>query len=179
MLKSYWKSALRNLWKNKGFSAINIIGLAIGLATCLLILLYVMDEWSFDGYNLKAGRIYRIDNQMKFGDNQFDAAQAGPVMGSVFSRDFPQVEHWVRFRHKGGFLVKKGNEHVKEEKVIYADSSLFDVFTLPLIAGDAGSALKEPHSLVITESTARKYFNRTDVVGQSLLINDQTNYKIT
>ena len=179
MLKSYWKSALRNLWKDKGFSAINIIGLAIGLATCLLIILYVTDEWSFDSYNLKAGRIYRIDNQMKFGDNQFDAAQAGPVMGPVFARDFPEVEQWVRFRHRGGFSIRKGNEHVKEEKVIYADSSLFDVFTLPFISGDPGSALKEPHSLVITEGTARKYFNRTDVVGQSLLIDDQTNYKIT
>jgi putative ABC transport system permease protein len=116
---------------------------------------------------------------MKFGDNQFDAAQDGPVMGPVFARDFPEVAQWVRFRHRGGFLIRKGNEHVKEDKVIYADSSLFDVFTLPFISGDPGSALKEPHSLVITESTARKYFNRTDVVGQSLLIDDQTNYKIT
>jgi putative ABC transport system permease protein len=102
--------------------------------------LYVTDEWSFDGYNLKAARIYRIDNQMKFGDNQFDVAQAGPVMVPVFARDFPEVEQWVRFRHRGGFSIRKGNEHVKEDGVIYADSSLFDVFTLPFISGDAGSA---------------------------------------
>lgn len=116
MLKSYLKLALRNIFKNKGFSFINIIGLAIGLATCLLIMLYIMDELSYDHYNLNAGRIYRIDNQMKFGDNEFDAAQAGPVMGPVFTRDFPEVLQYVRFRNRGGFLVRNKNENFKKRK---------------------------------------------------------------
>jgi putative ABC transport system permease protein len=179
MLQNYLKIALRNLWKNKGFSAINITGLAVGLATCLLILLYVLDELSFDGYNVHADRIYRVDNQMKFGNNQFDASQSGPLMGPTFMQDFPQVESYVRFRNRGGFFVTKGGELFKEEKVIYTDSTLFDVFTLPMVAGDAKTALKEPHSMVITESTAKKYFNTTDVVGKTMVINNKTNYTIT
>ena len=81
MLKNYLKTALRNLWKNKGFSAINIFGLATGVATCLVIMLYVMDELSYDKYNVNADRIYRIDNQIQFGDNKYDGTDAAPLMG--------------------------------------------------------------------------------------------------
>lgn len=96
MLKNYLKTALRNLWKNKGFSAINIVGLATGIATCLVILLYVMDELSYDKYNLQADRIYRIDNEIKFGDNYYNGADAPALMGPVFAKDFPQIEHYTR-----------------------------------------------------------------------------------
>jgi putative ABC transport system permease protein len=179
MFKNYFKIALRNLWKNKGFSAINIIGLAAGLATCLLIMLYVTDELGFDKYNEKVDRIYRVDADIQFGGNHFVLAVVPDPMGAAMVRDFPQVEQYVRFRNHGGFLVKKGNENLQENKVIYTDSTLFDVFTLPMISGDPKTALVNPNSVVITESTAKKYFNSTDVVGKTLLINDTSNYKIT
>src|SRR6202050_2542696 len=102
MIRNYLKTALRSLWKNKGFSAINILGLAIGLATCLLILIYVTDELSYDRYNVNAGRIYRIDNDIKFGGNQMVMAVAPAPAGPVFLRDFPEVEREVRFRDNGG-----------------------------------------------------------------------------
>jgi putative ABC transport system permease protein len=178
MLKNYLKTALRNLWKNKGFSAINIVGLAIGIATCLVILLYVMDELSYDKYNLQAERIYRIDNEIKFGDNHYDGADAPALMGPVFAKDFPQIEHFTRFRNWGSFTIKKGNEKITEDRVIYADSTLFDVFTLPFVDGNPKTALKNTNSLVITETVAKKYFNTSFAVGKTLVADDKV-YKIT
>jgi putative ABC transport system permease protein len=179
MIKNYLKIAFRNLWNNKVFSAINIVGLAIGLATCLLMLFYVTDELSYDKYNAKADRIYRVDGDIKFGGNHFVLAVAPDPLGPTLKKDFPQVEQYMRFRGYGGLLVKKGNQNINEDKVIYADSTLFDVFTLPMIQGDPKTALTEPNCVVITETTAKKYFNSTDVVGKTLVVNDTTNFKIT
>jgi len=179
MLKNYLKVAIRNLWKNKGFSAINIFGLAIGIATCLVIMVFVIDELSYDKYNKKADRIYRVDGDIQFGGNHFILAVAPDPMGPILKQDYPQVEQYVRFRDNGGFRVKKGNENLQENKVIYADSTLFDVFTLPLISGDPKTALVDPRSVVVTEKIAEKYFNSTDIVGKSFVINDTGNYKIT
>lgn len=180
MFKNYFKVALRNLWKNKGFSAINIIGLAVGIAVCLLITLYVIDELGYDKFNAKADRIYRVDGDIQFGGNHFILAVAPDPMGPALKKDFPQVEQYVRFRGYGGFLVKKGTENVSESNVIYADSTLFDVFTLPMVDGDPKTALTAPHSIVITESTAKKYFNTaSNVAGKNFIINDTGNYKIT
>lgn len=179
MLKNYLKVAVRNLWKNKGYSAINILGLAVGLATCLLIVLYVWDELGYDRYNTKAERIYRVDGDIKFGGNHFILAVASDPTAAALLHDYPQVEQAVRFRGYGGFRVTKDNESLQEKRVIYTDASLFDVFTLPVLNGDPKTALKEPNSVVITETTARRYFNSTDVVGKNLLVNDTANVKIT
>lgn len=179
MLKNYLKVAFRNLWKNKGFSTINIIGLSVGLATCLLIMLYVMDETHYDRYNNKADRIYRVDAEIQFGGNHFVLAVAPEPMGATLKRDFPEVEQYVRFRSYGGFHVKKGDEFVKEDRVIYVDSTLFDVFSLSMISGNPTTALRDPKSVVITENIARKYFNTTDVIGKTFIINDTSNLKIT
>ena len=179
MLRNYLKTALRSLWKNKGYSALNIIGLAIGLATCLLILIYVMDELGYDRYNVNADRIYRVDGEIKFGGNHFILAVAPAPTGPAMLRDYPEVEKEVRFRGYGGFTVKKGGQNIREDAVIYADSTLFDVFTLPTLAGNAHTALMQPHTVVITEKIARKYFNETQVVGKTLIINDSIPYKVT
>jgi putative ABC transport system permease protein len=179
MLRNYIKVAFRSLWKSKGYSAINIFGLAIGLATCLLIMLYVMDELGYDKYNEKADRIYRVDSDIKFGGNHFVLAVAPEPMAPAIKKDYPEVEQSTRMRGYGGFLVKKGNENLQEDNVIYADSTLFSVFTLPMIAGNPTTALVEPRSVVITETIAKKYFNSTDVVGKFLTINDTSNLKIT
>src|SRR5690348_6273518 len=185
MFRNYFKTAFRNLLKNKFYTSINIIGLAAGLATCLLILLYVLDELNYDKYNANADRIYRVNNEIKFGDNYFDLAQGPAPMGITMVRDFPQVEQYTRIRWYGSFLVKKGNENIQEGRVGYADSTLLDVFTLPMLAGNPKTALKEYHSLVITEKIAKKYFpqdagnNVSNIVGKTLLINDTGNYKIT
>lgn len=178
MFKNYLVTSLRNLWKNKGFTAINIAGLAIGIATCLLIILYVTDEMNYDKYNTKAGRIYRINNEVKFGGNQFDMAQAPPLEGPTIVKEFPQVEQYTRFRWHNSLLVKKGNENFRETRVIYADSTLLDVFSLELISGNPNTVLRAPRTLLITESMARKYFNRTNVAGETLVIDKNRNYTI-
>src|SRR5688572_17978702 len=114
MFKNYFKTAVRNLVKNKFYSLLNLTGLAVGLATCLLIFLYVSDELSYDKYHQKSQRIYRVNNEVKFGGNYFDIAQAPALMGPTMVMEIPRVEQYTRLRWYGGFLVKKGNENLQE-----------------------------------------------------------------
>ncbi len=182
MFRNYLKTAFRNLRKSKGFSAINIIGLAAGLASCLLIILYVTNELSYDHYNKKIDQIYRIDSDLKFGGHNFILASTPDPLGAAMKSELPEVKQYVRLRDHGGILVKKGNQNILEDNVILADSTLFDVFTLPMIAGDPHTALVNPNSVVITESTAEKYFPRVNagaVLGKMLTVNDTFLYKIT
>lgn len=179
MLKNYLKTALRNFRSNKFYTSLNIIGLAIGLATCFLILLYVKDELSYDRYNTHADRIYRINNEIRFGGNDLDIAQTPALLGAEAVKALPQVEQYTRLRWRGNFLVKKGSTNLREDRAAYADSTLFELFSLPMIDGDPTTALKEPRSMVITEKIAQKYFGRTEVTGQYLTINDTASYRIT
>ena len=179
MLKNYLKVALRNLWKHKGYSAINIVGLAIGLATCLLILLYVRDELGYDRYNEKADRIYRINSDIKLGGGNLHLAVASDPMGATLKKDYPEVEEYARvYASNGSKLVKKGNQFIKEDNVANVDSTFFNVFTLPAIAGNTKTALNEPNTVVITESTAKKYFETTAALGK-IIEADKTPYKVT
>jgi putative ABC transport system permease protein len=179
MIKNYIKTAIRSLSKNKGFTAINVLGLALGLASCLLIIFYVFDELNYDKYNTKADRIYRINEDISFGGNSNSYAVTPAPMAAALKNDFPEVEQVVRFRSRSGLQVKKANQDIQENAVVYADPSIFKVFTFPMINGDPGTALNDTHSVVITEKAAQKYFNRTNVVGQVLTINDTALYKIT
>lgn len=182
MIQNYLKIAWRNLVKNKIFSLINIIGLASGLACFILIALYVADELSYDRFNEKADRIYRINADIVFGGNPLHLAVASDPMGATLKKDYPQVEEYVRFYNSNGAkLVKKGDQYITENNVAHADSTLFDVFTLPLIAGDAKNALNDPNTVVISESAAKKYFGSADAVGKTVETNDNgsTLYKVT
>ncbi len=182
MLKSYLTIAWRNLLRNKTFSLINIAGLAIGLGSFILIVLFVTDELSFDKYNEKADRIYRVDSDIRFGGSDLKLAVNSDMMGATLKKDYPQVEQFVRFYNSSGSkMVKKGNEFINESKVCHADSTLFEVFTLPALYGDTKNALNEPNTVVITASTAKKYFGSTDVIGKTIETNENnsTLYKVT
>jgi putative ABC transport system permease protein len=180
MFRNYLKVALRNLWKSKGYTAINIIGLAAGLGVCLLIVLYVTDEISYDRYNANAGRIYRIDADVNFNNTQIDAVATPQLMGPTLVRTYPRIQQMVRFRNPGDILVKKGNDRINDHHAVFADSTLFQVFTIPLIQGNPNTALNTSHSIVIDESAALRYFNSTDVVGKTLEIgSDNTLVKVT
>ena len=179
MIKNYIKTAFRSLMKNKGFTFINVLGLALGLATCLLIVFYVFDELSFDKYNVNADRIYRVNNEIKFGGNTNVYAQSPAPAASALKADFPEIDQVARMIMKGGAQVKKGNQSIQEDKMIYADNSIFNIFTLPMVNGSPAHALTEPHTVVISEKAALKYFNRTNVVGQVLTFNEKDQYKIT
>jgi len=179
MYKNYFVIAWRTFAKSKAYSFINIAGLAVGLCACLLIGLYVKHELSYDQFHENAARVYRVNMDLKFGDNRLDLAVANPLFGETAKEEVQQVEQFTRLRWYGGFLVKKGKENIAEGNVAWADSTLFDVFTLPMISGDPKTALSEPNSIVITESVARKYFDQTDVVGQTLTINNTESRKVT
>jgi putative ABC transport system permease protein len=183
MIKNYFKVAFRNLWKNKGYSAINIFGLAIGLATCLLITLYVTDELSYDKHNKNADRIYRINSDLRFGGSDLHITSTSDMMGELLKKDYPQVEEYTRiYNNEGSKLIKKGNDFIDESRIAFVDSTFFDVFSLPAIEGNPKKALFEPNTVVLAESAALKYFASTDVLGKTLEINDgekTTTYKIT
>jgi putative ABC transport system permease protein len=179
MIRNYLKTAYRSLLKNKGFTAINVLGLALGLATCLLIVFYVFDELSYDHYNKNIDRIYRVNSAIRFGGISNTYAVSPAPTAAALKSDFPEVEQVVRFRSKGGNQVKKSTQNIQEDMMLYADPSVFSVFTLPMIDGNPATALKDPHTVVITETIAKKYFNKTDVVGQTLVFNDTSLYKVT
>ncbi len=183
MFSNYLKIAWRNLLKNKTFSLINIIGLASGLACFILITLYITDELSYDRYHEKADRIYRINSDIRFGGTALNMAVSADPMGATLKKDYPQVEQFTRiYGSEGSKLFKKDNVFITEERVVYADSTLFDVFTFPAIAGNPKTALNEPNTVVVTESTAKKYFGSVEVaLGKTMECNDERNklYKVT
>jgi putative ABC transport system permease protein len=179
MFKNYIKTAFRSLKKNKGFTIINVLGLALGLCVCMLIVFYVIDELGYDTYNTKADRIYRFNNEIKFGGNTNSYAVSPAPMAQTLLNDFPEVEKAVRFRERGNFKVRKGDQNVQEHNILYADPQVFDVFTLPMLHGDPKTALNDEKSVVINETTAKKYFNTNDAVGKMLTLNDTLLYKVT
>ncbi|HSU27802.1 MAG TPA: ABC transporter permease [Chitinophagaceae bacterium] len=181
MIRNYLKVAWRNLIKNKIFSVINITGLAIGLSCFLLITLYVLDELSYDKSYPNASRIYRINSDIRFGGSDLHLPVASDPMGATLKKDYPQVEEFTRLYANGNKQIKKGNEFINEFNVIHADSTFFSVFQQPLVAGDPKHVLDEPNTVVISASAARKYFNSTEVIGQTIETTDngKTVYKIT
>ncbi|HVS94918.1 MAG TPA: ABC transporter permease, partial [Puia sp.] len=180
MFRNYLKIAFRSLRKSKGFTALNILGLAAGLGVCLLIVLYVTDELSYDRYNVNADRIYRIDEDSYINNTRFDAVTVSKFLGPTLVASYPKIQQMVRFRNPGNQLVRKGGNHILEHHFVFADSTIFKVFTLPMIAGDPNTALNDPHSIVVDESAARRYFNSTDVIGRTLEVGtENTPLKIT
>ena len=173
-------TALRNLWKNRGYASINIFGLAIGLATSIFIFLYVINELSYDRFHEKSDRIYKawISGMMPTGE-MHDAVTAGPMAAALLA-DYPEVEQVVRLKHFGGFLVRRGDRVFNEsqEDFLFTDSTFFDVFSFRLLKGDPATCLKEPRSLVLSEEYARKYFGTEDPIGQALIIEQDTNVSV-
>jgi putative ABC transport system permease protein len=182
MIKNYFKIAWRNLVKNKVFSFINITGLAIGLSCFLLIALYVIDELSYDRFYPNAERIYRINSDLRFGGSEMNLTQTSDMMGALLKKDYPQVEEYTRlYTSTGNKLIKKDNQFINEPRVANADSTFFSIFKLPAIAGDLKTCLDEPNTVVINESSAKKYFGSTNVLGKTIETNDTKNniYEIT
>lgn len=179
MLKNYLKIAYRTLLRNKAFSAINILGLALGLAVFTLISLFVLDELAYDRYNEYADRIYRINTHIKVNGSEFDSWSTPAPMANTLVKTYPQLEQAVRISGGGDILVERGGETLIESHAFSADSSLFSVFTLPMLAGDPKTALSGPNSMVISASIAKKYFNSYDVIGKMLKVNNTSLYKIT
>lgn len=173
MFKNYIKIAVRNLLKNKVYSLINILGLAIGLATSLLIVFYVVDEWSYDKFNRDSDRLFRIVQTMSSEERTEEQATTPFLLGPVAEAEFPDyIESTVRFynlmENSHTFRNKERNISFKEENFYFVDPAFFEVFTSDLIVGNPEEALKNPASLVITQKLAEKYFGDEDPIGKTL-----------
>jgi putative ABC transport system permease protein len=180
MYHNLFKMGWRNLLKNKTLFAINVTGLAIGIATSLIITLFVVDELSFDRYNEKADRIVRIVLRGQVnGEIIKEAVTAGPV-AQALEDEFPEVEYATRLRGWGQPKIKYNNNTFRDSKVAYVDPDFFEVFTLPFLQGDATTALNEPNTIVITKDEARKYFGSADPLDKMIEFNDSgEQFKIT
>jgi putative ABC transport system permease protein len=165
--------------RKKVFSAINIFGLALGLAIFTLISLYVLDELSYDRYNELANRIYRVNTHIKVNGSEFNDKDTPAPMAGVLSTNYPGIEQAVRIAGGNDMLVKKGDETLVEKNAFFADANLFKVFTLHLLKGNPATALSNPNSMVISASMARKYFNTLDVIGKTLKVDNTDLYNIT
>ena len=178
MVKNYLKIAFRNLIKHKTISLINILGLAVGMACCILIMIWVIDELGFDKFHKKVDRIFRVVKLNESGAEQ-GIARVGAPWGPVLKQDYPEVENFVRFRYFGRTLISKGEKQFYISEGLYADSTIFKIFTFALVEGHANGALRQPNSVVITEELAKKYFGDEGALGKSLLFDNKEEYQIT
>ncbi len=178
MFSNYLKIAWRCLWRYKTISVINIIGLAIGFACAALILLYVRHEFSFDQYHTNKDQIYRLATSREGAAYSGIAKVPGP-WGLLARSDLPDVENVTRFVLSNSILISRGASRAYEPGGVYADSSLFEVFSFPLISGDPHTALRSPNSVILTESIAKKYFGDEPALGQSLTFDNTNEYVVT
>lgn len=179
MLKNYFTIALRNLRKHSFYTFINVAGLSVGLAICFIILLFVINETSYDKHFGNADRIYRTKSEIKFGGNHYNMLYAPPILASALVAEYPEVEAAVRFRERGSYLVKRNIDNIKEDNVIWTDKDFFKVFSIPVIAGNAETALAEPNTIAISEKIADKYFPGENALGQTLILDNKMDMKIT
>jgi putative ABC transport system permease protein len=185
MFRNYFKTAFRFLLKNKGFSFINIVGLAIGTLCCLYILLYVEDQYSYDKHENNAADIYRITASLSTPGDKHTIAFCSPPIAPAMKRDFPEVQQFTRVVtdfNAGKHLLRYKEKLIYEDKPVYVDSTFFDVFTYHFTGGNAKDVLSEPYSVVLLKTTAEKLFGSEDPVGKLIQIDDNNgkhDYKIT
>lgn len=179
MFKNYFLIAFRNLLKFKLYSLINIIGLAVGIASCLIILLYIQDQFSYDKYGKNSDNIYRLVLDVKNSENTNKYSTTSPPMGPYIVENFPEVKEAVRVRIGSASLMESNSVKAYEEKIIFADSNFFDLFSFPLMEGNTKSVLNEPNEVVITSEMAKKYFGNQDPVGKIIKMDKRFNLKVT
>ncbi len=181
MLKNYLLTGIRNLRKQFSYSLINIAGLAFGLATCILLVAWIVHEVSYDTFHKNARRIYRSSLEYSFG-GQTSRTAVSPTALLPALLSIPEVETGVRLYNPSAwnpYIIQKGDELFQESRFFVADSTFFEVFSFRLLRGDPQRALARPYSLILTEGTAKKYFESEDPVGKTLLVNNSREYTIT
>jgi putative ABC transport system permease protein len=176
MWRNFFIVALRNISKNRLFTLINIFGLAIGLASAILIILFIAKELSYDRFHENSKRIYRMYVDGSMADQTFTGAWTSYTMGPTFTREIDDVEAFVRMEIYPQQLVWRGEQKNIEDNIIFTDSTFFSVFSIRLLKGEPDEVLSKPNSVVITESVARKYFGQENPLGQTLEFNSPNNY---
>src|SRR5690349_11197480 len=180
MIKNYLAIALRNIRQNPLYSFINILSLAIGLAACLVIYLFISDEKSFDAFHTRNQSIYRLDEVQTFpGTNQQKVALSMPGMGPFILKEFPEVANYTRFQNRNKLLIIKDDKRFLLDNVAHVDSTFLNIFDYKLLAGDRATALNAPYSMLITKETAIKFFGSTDKALDNTLNFRDKEYKVT
>jgi putative ABC transport system permease protein len=159
VLKNYLKTAWRNLVKNKFYSILNIAGLTIGITSCILIFLYVQFELSYDKYNRQSKNIYRLTELLHLPKEDRPQAVTSPIMAPIFQSKFPEIKKSVRFINSGRVL-SVNQKKIYNTRIVYSDSSLFDVFTFPMLKGQPSSALINPYSIVLTKQQQKNILEK-------------------
>jgi putative ABC transport system permease protein len=179
MLFNYIKIAWRNALKNKLWSFINVASLALGIAACLVIFLFIQDEKSFDSLHLNKENIYRLNEVQSFpGTNTQKVALSMPGMGPALIKDYPQIQKFSRYWGRGKLLYIRGDKKLLVDESVMVDSSFLDMFDFSLLEGDKATALKEPYSMVLTKGMADNLFGNTNPLGQSITM-DENDYKVS
>ncbi len=178
MIRNYFKIALRHLQKNKLYACVNIAGLAVGITSCLLIGIYIWHELSYDRFHQNGDRIARVTWEYNFGDAETKTASTGTKVGPQITRTFPEVEGYVRLL-KYPRVVQYNEKAFDEKAFLYADSAFFSMFSFSLISGDVATVLDAPEKLVVTESTAKKYFGAENPIGKTLKVGGTKNFLVT
>ena len=181
MISNYFKSALRNLRRHKGYAFLNIAGLAIGLASSALILLYVQYELSYDQFNTKADRIFRVYKQDPgnvFIGSDYFAVVPAPA-GKAMEAEFPEVESSVKFAGSGSALLRVDGKSILQTGLMWAEPTVFNIFDFPLVDGDAKTALVEPNTIVLSEDVAHRLFGDQDPLGRVVKVRDKYDMRVT
>ncbi len=179
LFNNYLKITFRNFKRQKAYTIINVAGLAVGIACCICIFVYVHYELSYDRFHAHADNIYRLVMKGDISGNPLDVALSSGPIGPTLVKDFPEVYNVVRFQHRNRTPVSYMEKQFLEDSIFYADTTVFDVFTFPLLNGNPETALKNPYSAVITQETARRYFGRENPLGKVLRFNRQEEYAVT
>ncbi|HEX2976210.1 MAG TPA: ABC transporter permease, partial [Bacteroidales bacterium] len=174
MFKNLLKIAFRHIRKHSGYSLLNILGLTLGITSALFLIIYVADELSYDSYHANADRIYRVSSTITEPDDEFTWIVAQIPFGPQAVQDYPEIQSFVRFIPIGRSLYKYEDKEFNEENFFYVDSTLFDIFSYEVIKGDVKSAITQPKKIILTETTAGKYFGKSDPIGKTLTSGNNT-----
>jgi len=179
MLKNYISVILRTIRRQAGYSLINIFGLAVGMACCLLMTLWVLDELGFDRFHENVRDIYRVEENQNYSGRIYHVTVTPFPLGPALKEEVPEIAEATRIVRSGGMLFRAGDKSFYEDRVIAVDPSFLRIFSFPLVAGDAAAALAEPASAVLSENAAKKYFGTENPLGKVLSVNDAFELKVT
>ncbi|MEN8228317.1 MAG: FtsX-like permease family protein [Bacteroidota bacterium] len=179
LLRNYFLSLARNAVRDKFYSVLNLLGLAVGITASILIFIYIQDQVTYDKHNENIDRIYRLEADFTINEKQDLMARVQFPLAPTLKEEYPEVEEYVRMIIQPNLYFEREEDSFKEDSIAFSDSTVFKIFTIPFIAGDQSSALNDPYTMVLSESLAKKYFGTLDVIGESMKALDGSNYTIT
>ncbi len=178
MFKNYFKIAVRNIQRHKVFSSINIMGLALGLACCIFIMLWIFDELAYDRFHENSNSIYRVEEEIHYSGKIFKSMATSPAVAPALKEEFPEIADASRYDPVKNILVRYEDKMFYEPDIVTAEPSFFNIFSFEFIKGDKNSVLNDPHSVVITQDIAEKYFGDEDPIGKMLIFENTDQYMV-